>query len=295
MASVTLRLRTRLEALWKTVLDYKKMDEILLQHNAIPDEFLSDNKIRLISHGFERADDDHPIDWEQGPTIFRAYSTPASSEPEFKEYIPPGDDCDHVYDSPSSPMNCAMFLAYGHLDKWVFGGFRRKNFPQRHISSHPKPRTAQWHNQGQSDFAHDGSIMHGELTQLVTAMRNRAYQPVKKRKDNDEDTYSDSNDYDDDDDYSDSEDDIKPPEFAFKYEQRFPVLMVSLVGPQHARIYTLVWMVRTWLLDNHAYTALKKEKCALGLLYKLPRKYTARRSLTMGYDLRYMVTFQLDI
>jgi hypothetical protein len=150
MASVTSRVRTRLCALWKTLVEYKEMDEILLEHNAIPDEFLKANKIRLIPHDFERTDDEsvylscdppilfkplsqstidiHPISWERGNTIFRAYTMPASSEPEFKEYIPPSDDCDYVYHSSSSPMSCAMFLAHGHLGKWVFGGFPRKDF-----------------------------------------------------------------------------------------------------------------------------------------------------------------------
>ncbi|KAH8702028.1 hypothetical protein BGW36DRAFT_372069, partial [Talaromyces proteolyticus] len=53
-------------------------------------------------------------------------------------------------------------------------------------------------------------------------MRGRAYQP---KMDIDED--------------ADEEDLIIPEnaEFVFKYEQRFPTLMISLVGPQHARIY----------------------------------------------------------
>jgi hypothetical protein len=71
----------------------------------------------------------------------------------------------------------------------------------------------------QSDFAHDGSIMHGELTQLITAMRNRACQPVKTKKYKDEDVDSDS----DSDDAHNAENGTKRPDFAFKYEQRFPV------------------------------------------------------------------------
>lgn len=57
-------------------------------------------------------------------------------------------------------------------------------------------------------------------------MRNRAHQRVMIGF------------YDDEDEDEDREPQPRnPPEYHFKYEQRFPVLMVSCVPPQHARIY----------------------------------------------------------
>lgn len=67
----------------------------------------------------------------------------------------------------------------------------------------------------------DGSILYGELVQLITAMRNRAHQHVMNE---DVEEWEDPKPR-------------KPPEYYFKYEQRFPVLMVSCVAPRHARLY----------------------------------------------------------
>lgn len=160
MASVTSRLRTRLDSLWKALLDYEKMDKILLQHGAIPDQFLKANDIRLIAHTFDRADNDsaylscdppilfkplpqstidsHPIGSEPITTVFTAVSTADSSadssedssEMAFKDYVAPDDDDGDVYHSSSSPMACATYLAHGYLGNWVFGGFPRKNFSE---------------------------------------------------------------------------------------------------------------------------------------------------------------------
>ncbi|KAF5016185.1 hypothetical protein F66182_12215, partial [Fusarium sp. NRRL 66182] len=67
----------------------------------------------------------------------------------------------------------------------------------------------------------NGSILYGELIQLVAAMRNRAHQRVMiENDDEDEEPQPRS-----------------PLEYYFKHEQRFPVLMVSCVAPSHARIY----------------------------------------------------------
>jgi hypothetical protein len=46
-----------------------------------------------------------------------------------------------------------------------------------------------------------------------------------------------NDDEDDEDDEDEEPQPRSPPEYYFKHEQRFPVLMVSCVAPQHARIY----------------------------------------------------------
>ncbi|KAL4811442.1 hypothetical protein BDV18DRAFT_156030 [Aspergillus unguis] len=72
-------------------------------------------------------------------------------------------------------------------------------------------------------------MAHGELAAIVTAMRNRSRQPETF---NEEEAMSDdgsqSRGYDES---------LKNSPRLFKYEQRFPVLMISVVGRQHARIY----------------------------------------------------------
>jgi hypothetical protein len=73
----------------------------------------------------------------------------------------------------------------------------------------------------QSASGQDGNILYGELVQLITAMRNRAHQHVMIQ---------------DGEEYEEPKP-RNPPEFYFKHEQRFPVLMISCVAPQHARIY----------------------------------------------------------
>ncbi|CRG83186.1 hypothetical protein PISL3812_00536 [Talaromyces islandicus] len=80
-----------------------------------------------------------------------------------------------------------------------------------------------------SDIGHENSIMHGELAQLVTAARNRAHEPEMVEVSEDELYENDE-----------AEMETLFPEgspLVFQYEQRFPVLMVSLVGLQNGCIY----------------------------------------------------------
>ncbi|KAL2824419.1 hypothetical protein BDW59DRAFT_147628 [Aspergillus cavernicola] len=80
----------------------------------------------------------------------------------------------------------------------------------------------------QSSNGHNGSIIHGELASIVTAMRNRARQPtVWTPEDSDEEAES----------MTGGNQELPESELRFRTEKRFPVLMVSVVGPQHARIY----------------------------------------------------------
>jgi hypothetical protein len=89
----------------------------------------------------------------------------------------------------------------------------------------------------QCDFARKGSIMQGELTQLLTAMGNRAYKPMKKKRDNSGIDYYDSGD----DDFFDCEGVGEPPGLAFKYEQRTPVS----INQTHIELFTETWMIST--------------------------------------------------
>lgn len=73
----------------------------------------------------------------------------------------------------------------------------------------------------QETSGRNGSILYGELIQLIAAMRSRAHQRVMIEPD----------------DENEEPQPRSPPEYYFKYEQRFPVLMVSCVAPCHARIY----------------------------------------------------------
>ncbi|KAL2862228.1 uncharacterized protein BJX67DRAFT_366843 [Aspergillus lucknowensis] len=81
----------------------------------------------------------------------------------------------------------------------------------------------------QSTNAHSGTISLGELTTIVTAMRCRAYQPAVF--DVDAVLAGEVEQPEDGNPAPSNEDDL-----AFKDEKRFPVLMVSLIGPQHVRV-----------------------------------------------------------
>lgn len=74
----------------------------------------------------------------------------------------------------------------------------------------------------QSTYGQDGSILYNKLIQLITAMRNRAHKRVMIEEGLEK--------------WEDPKP-CNPHEFYFKHEQRFLVLMVSCVRPQHARIY----------------------------------------------------------
>lgn len=69
MASVTSRVRTRLDALWKKVVD----DKMLLQHGAILNDFLKDHEVRLVPHHFEIKDDESAYLTCDPPILFAPY------------------------------------------------------------------------------------------------------------------------------------------------------------------------------------------------------------------------------
>jgi hypothetical protein len=69
----------------------------------------------------------------------------------------------------------------------------------------------------QSQIGENNTIMLGELVQLVTAMRNRAFEPEEKRFDDDHDF----EDYEEEQKARFPEDGTLP--YVFSSEQRFPV------------------------------------------------------------------------
>ncbi|OJI98032.1 hypothetical protein ASPVEDRAFT_147312 [Aspergillus versicolor CBS 583.65] len=178
-----------------------------------------------------------------------------------------------IFDRESMPLYRGRSLAR-YLDKWAMGGYPRHLPPavpdlptlcgiDSVSDPHPlntetrgwlKPgrwTDIQWENYiyEYTETRPDGSILHphlillgvqscngidntislGELTTIVTAMRCRAYQPAVFNEDailvGDEQQSVNGNPS------PGSED-----ELAFKGEKRFPVIMASLVGPQHVRI-----------------------------------------------------------
>jgi hypothetical protein len=79
----------------------------------------------------------------------------------------------------------------------------------------------------QSDIGHEKSIMHGELAQLITAMRNRAHEPEMMEVGEDEVFET----------YEAEQEALFPegPPFVFNYEQRFPVCTASIEYPAVSR------------------------------------------------------------
>ncbi|KAI9374573.1 hypothetical protein BJX61DRAFT_540697 [Aspergillus egyptiacus] len=81
-----------------------------------------------------------------------------------------------------------------------------------------------------SCIGHDDSITRGELLALITGMRNRSRRPAESDEEaamkEDPDAFSD--------DESDAP--LNEEDLLFKDECRFPVLMLSFVGPQHGRL-----------------------------------------------------------
>ncbi|KAL3461858.1 hypothetical protein BJX64DRAFT_300011 [Aspergillus heterothallicus] len=78
---------------------------------------------------------------------------------------------------------------------------------------------------------YSNSISLGELTSIVTAMRCRAYQPVGSAYSEDAILTGEVEQSEDGNPAPDNENQL-----AFKDETKFPVLMVSLIGPEHVRL-----------------------------------------------------------
>ncbi|KAK2755039.1 hypothetical protein FQN54_006567 [Arachnomyces sp. PD_36] len=71
----------------------------------------------------------------------------------------------------------------------------------------------------------EDSIQIGELASIVVAMNNRLCQPETYGEEDEENLFDNA-----------SRSEIRARKRAFPQEKRFPVLMISLMGPQHARL-----------------------------------------------------------
>ncbi|PCG94143.1 Hypothetical protein PENO1_080070 [Penicillium occitanis (nom. inval.)] len=110
------------------------------------------------------------------------------------------------------------------------------------------------------EYCFDGSISYGELALLITAMRNRAFQRYGFVG-------------------SDSESDDESPDkgnvpvnngFLFEHEQQFPVLLVYIVGLQHARIsYACMDELKIVIRQSKKYNLLKKDEETLNFLSRI--------------------------
>ncbi|PLB52082.1 hypothetical protein P170DRAFT_350521, partial [Aspergillus steynii IBT 23096] len=72
---------------------------------------------------------------------------------------------------------------------------------------------------------HENSMLYGELAPLISAMRSRANQPLVTDEEEMEKLYDEKRDV------------FPEKQRVFPMEKRFPVLMLSFLGPQHARIF----------------------------------------------------------
>jgi hypothetical protein len=141
MASITSRLRTRLDTLWKAICDEK------IDTNQVSDDFLSACKVRLVQHHFEAKDDDsndestylsynppillvpcpqsavddHPFDLAQC-----IHPLTGDSKLKFRDYKSPSQD--NGLSSGNSPGLHTKYLSW-YLENWAIHGFPRQNLP----------------------------------------------------------------------------------------------------------------------------------------------------------------------
>lgn len=133
MTSITSRLRTRLDTLWKAVSDKQTVSD------HVSDDFLSACNIRLIQHHFEATDDE-----SHDESTYLSYDPPILFVP-----CPQSAIDDHPFDlakciSPLSGTSVNDFKAYkprgyvsgletGYLswflENWAINGFVRQNLP----------------------------------------------------------------------------------------------------------------------------------------------------------------------
>ncbi|KAL1982720.1 hypothetical protein VTN96DRAFT_971 [Rasamsonia emersonii] len=262
--------RLRLDTLWEEVVHER--DIALLREDEVTDEALKKHQIQRIQCDFERLDDEranlslkppilfHPPPaevLERHPVDVEAIGNAREQEEhmQFRDYNPPTDpeEFDRGY---WTPVHCAREVSQ-YLKALVFG-FPRIDVPQTLVEkckmtsvSLPNPLLSvirgldgyipEHHKQYwattlvleyemendmlvhphvilmtvQSCNGKDGSMLLGVLAPIIAAMRNRANQP-KVDEDGEE---------------------LLPRQLEFEKEERFPVLMVSLLGPQHGRLF----------------------------------------------------------
>lgn len=139
MTSITTRLRTRLDTLWKAIRDENIVSD------QVSDDFLSACKIRLVRHVFQLTED--VSDYQ---SIYLSQSPPILFAP-----LPKSATVDHPFDrarchDPSTGKSVLDFIDYGSpdyapahlqssrhnprylsgfLQDWTFPGFPRKHLP----------------------------------------------------------------------------------------------------------------------------------------------------------------------
>lgn len=99
----------------------------------------------------------------------------------------------------------------------------------------------------------EGSMQIGELESIIVTMDNRRRQPISYGEEDEENMFEK---------YAENREEIRLRPCAFEKEERFPVLMVSLLGPQHGRLF---------------YACMNGEKLVIrqSKLYSFERKDTA--------------------
>ncbi|PYI09398.1 hypothetical protein BO78DRAFT_415675 [Aspergillus sclerotiicarbonarius CBS 121057] len=119
-------------------------------------------------------------------------------------------------------LGSGLYGAYPTLyDRWRLGLMLEPDMVDGHrMYPHVTLGIAQSHN-GQ-----ESSMLFGELAPLISAMRNRAIQPQVTDDEDEQEAL-----------FIENSESIMQMPGEFKDEQRFPVLLLSLLGPQHGRMF----------------------------------------------------------
>ncbi|KAL4790277.1 hypothetical protein BDV19DRAFT_394222 [Aspergillus venezuelensis] len=261
MSSSATRIRMYLDSLWRALTD-DKMDARLEEHNTIPQAFLNKNDIRIIHHVFQTTDHSstaaanlflHPpiLFCLQPPSIFSKHPIdPSQAYTEFSDgtRIPINYNVDDnlrmILELNDTPLARAEDLA-PFIEKWAMDGFSHSFLPENVFSLARLCNVLPlWitrvdafiptssFSAFQASNSTEGKITQGELTSIVTAMRNRSRQSAEFDM---EKALGDSED--EDLAYSEDRKRIRKHEdYMFADETRFPIIMISLLGPQNARI-----------------------------------------------------------
>ncbi|KAL4904981.1 hypothetical protein BDW74DRAFT_178548 [Aspergillus multicolor] len=278
MPLVAGNLRDRLHAIWKKVVD-GDLDKHLLNDNAVPRAFLNKWHISLKQLDFEASDDHEKNLVLNLPLLFQP-RPPAEIKRypidlvacgrgdlfnienlKFREYKP-SENIEDIYQSDWSPGGISGPHPIDDGKTPGYDGYYEiENRWQTHIYEYNiKDRAGRLLDFShtilvaeQSSFGHEGTIMLGELTALITTMHKRSRQPKTwVQKDEDEDDYDDT----------ESENDVvaNGSDLVHRHERRFPVRLWPIcldlcsrvnsvryttlgadgfffIGPQGARIY----------------------------------------------------------
>lgn len=108
----------------------------------------------------------------------------------------------------------------------------------------------------QNSDGKDDSILFGELASIVTAMQSCANQP---KVDTDDEEAQEAL-------FHKTEEELRSMPRAFAMESRFPVLLLSFVGPQHGRLFYACMDGETlFIRQSKIYSFEKKDPAVLDL------------------------------